>query len=145
MFEMTPMERTYRNLFSRNPFADFEKDFWGNHTMPAISDFQTDIQDQGDSFLLEADLPGFDKKDIQVDVKDHRLTIKAERHSSSDNKDENGNYLRRERTYGSFTRSFDIDSIQEDQISASYTDGVLRLTLPKKQETVPASHQIEIQ
>lgn len=143
MFEMTPLERTYRNLFSRNPFADFEKEFWGNQ-MPAISDFQTDIQDQGDSFLLEADLPGFDKKDIQVDVSNHRLTIKAERHSSNEDKDDKGNYLRRERTYGSFTRSFDIDSIQEDQISASYTDGVLRLTLPKKQETVPASHQIEI-
>ena len=136
MFEMTPFEKSYRSLFSRNPFADLEKNFFGN--LNSIGEFQTDIQDQGDSFLLEADLPGFDKKDIQVDVHHHRLTIKATRRSQQEQQNEKGGY-------GSFSRSFDIDAIQEDQISASYADGVLRLTLPKKQEALPASHQIEIQ
>ncbi len=143
MFEMTPFEKSYRSLFSRSPFAELEKNFFGN--LNGAYEFQTDIQDQGDSFLLEADLPGFDKKDTHVDVHHHRLTIKATRHSQQEQQDEKGNYLRRERTYGSFTRSFDIDAIQEDQISASYADGVLRLTLPKKKEALPASHQIEIQ
>ena len=142
MFEMTPFERTYRNLFSQNPFADFEKAFFNNS--PALTDFKTDIQDTGDAFLLEADLPGFDKKDISIDVHDHRLTIKAERHSNHEDKDKQGHYLRCERSYGSFTRSFDIDAIQEDKITASYTDGVLKLTLPKKKEVLPASHQITI-
>ena len=87
--------------------------------------------------MLEADLPGFDKKDIAIDVHDHRLTIKAERHSNHEDKDKQGHYLRCERSYGSFTRSFDIDAIQEDKITASYTDGVLKLTLPKKQEVLP--------
>lgn len=141
MFEMTPLERSYRNLFAQNPFNALEKEFF---QMPAFTGFQTDVQDQGDSFLLEADLPGFDKNDIHIEVNDHRLTIKAERHSSQDHQAPNKSYLRQERTYGSFTRSFDIDSIQEDKISASYTDGVLRLVLPKKQEVLPASHQIEI-
>lgn len=144
MFEMTPFERTYHNLFSRNPFADFEKEFF-QHNMQTLTDFQTDVQDQGDAFLLEADLPGFDKKDIQIEVHNHRLTIKAQRHQSHDDKDAKGNYLRRERSYGSFTRSFDIDAIEEDLISASYNDGVLKLTLPKKKETASASHQIDIQ
>lgn len=143
MFEMTPFEKSYRSLFSRNPFADFEKSFFGN--MASIRDFQTDIQDQGDSFLLEADLPGFDKNDIHIDVQNHLLTIRAERRGQQDEKDDKGNYLRRERTYGSFTRSFDIDAIEENEITAAYNDGVLRLTLPKKQEPTPASHQIEIQ
>lgn len=143
MFEMTPFEKSYRSLFSHNPFADFEKSFFGN--MASIRDFQTDIQDQGDSFLLEADLPGFDKNDIHIDVQNHRLTIRAERRGQQDEKDDKGNYLRRERTYGSFTRSFDIDAIEENEITAAYNDGVLRLTLPKKQEPAPASHQIEIQ
>ena len=88
--------------------------------------------------------PALIKKDIAIDVHDHRLTIKAERHSNHEDKDKQGHYLRCERSYGSFTRSFDIDAIQEDKITASYTDGVLKLTLPKKQEVLPASHQITI-
>ena len=144
MFEMTPFERSYRNLFARNPFADLEKEFFSN-SASKLADFQTDVQDLGDSYLLEADLPGFDKKDIKIDINDHRLTIHAERHANAEHKDEKTGYIRQERTFGSFSRSFDINEIDESAISAAYVDGVLKLTLPKLQKPLPASHQIEIQ
>ena len=144
MFEMTPFERTYRNVFGRNPFADLDKDFFGNQ-MSTITDFQTDVQDTGDAFLLEADLPGFDKKDISIDIHDHRLTIKAVRHLKVEEKDKKKNYIRQERSYGSFTRTFEIDGIDENKITAAYTDGVLKLTLPKLIEQKPISQKITIE
>jgi HSP20 family protein len=104
-----------------------------------LADFRTDIRDEGDSYLLEADLPGFDKKDIRLDLNGDILTIHAERHT------EEKNYLRCERSYGSYSRSFDISQVDAEGIKAKYKDGVLRLTLPKKQETLPASRQLEIE
>ena len=85
------------------------------------------------------------KKDIKIDINDHRLTIHAERHANAEHKDEKTGYIRQERTFGSFSRSFDINEIDESAISAAYVDGVLKLTLPKLQKPLPASHQIEIQ
>ncbi len=125
---MNEMERA----FFTEPFGSFLAD-------GRLADFRTDIRDEGDSYLLEADLPGFDKKDIRLDVKGDTLTIHAERRS------EEKNYLRCERTYGSYSRSFDISQVEADGIKAKYKDGVLRLTLPKKQEVLPASRQVEIE
>ena len=84
-------------------------------------------------------------QDIKIDINDHRLTIHAERHANAEHKDEKTGYIRQERTFGSFSRSFDINEIDESAISAAYVDGVLKLTLPKLQKPLPASHQIEIQ
>ncbi len=141
MFGMVPFDQHDVDLF--NSFDSFARDFFhhNNTEMPA---FRTDIRDNGDSYLLEAELPGFDKSDITLDVKDNVLTIKASRNESKDEKDEKGNYLRRERRYGSFTRSFDVTGIDENNISAAYINGVLKLTLPKEQPVVPATRRIEI-
>lgn len=144
MFEMTPFEKTYRNVFGRNPFAELEKELF-NNSVSKLADFQTDVQDLGDSYLLEADLPGFDKKDIKIEINDHRLTIKAERRQNTEHKDDKTGYVRQERTFGSFSRSFDINQIDEGAISAAYENGVLKLTLPKLKEAVPEQKMIEIQ
>lgn len=134
MFELTPYERRHqRALF--NPFRDmdnFEKSFWGDM---AVADFKTDIKDNGKEYVLEADLPGFKKEDIHVDIEDGYLTISAERNSESEKKDDKGNFVRRERSYGSFSRSFDVSSVKTDAITGEYKDGVLTLTMPKKEET----------
>ena len=127
MFELTPYERRHqRALF--NPFRDmdnFEKSFWGDM---AAADFKTDIKDTGKEYVLEADLPGFKKEDIHVDIEDGYLTISAERNSESEKKDDKGNFVRRERSYGSFSRSFDVSSVKTDDITGEYKDGVLTLT-----------------
>lgn len=136
MFEIIPYA-TRRNLM--NPWEFFDKDFWNN----GVGEIRTDITDNGDSFSLEADLPGFNKDDIKVDLEDDRLTIKAERHSEKEEKKDG--CIRRERSFGTFTRSFDVSGIDTANISAAYTDGVLTLTLPKRPELVPENRTIAIQ
>ncbi|MCD8145899.1 MAG: Hsp20/alpha crystallin family protein [Clostridiales bacterium] len=126
------------------PFHDVDQmnnNFFGKNQLRA---FHTDIQDKGDSYTLEAELPGFAKEDIQIDINNDRLTIQAVHKAENDQKDDKGNYLRRERYYGSYSRSFDISDIESSQISAAYEDGVLKLTLPKRAVTVPTSRRLEI-
>ena len=143
MFELTPYERRHqRALF--NPFRDmenFEKNFWGDM---AATDFKTDIKDNGKEYVLEAELPGFKKEDIHVDIEDGYMTISAERSNETEKKDDKGNFVRRERSYGSFSRSFDVSSVKTEDITGEYKDGVLTLTMPKKEENVPTSRRIEI-
>lgn len=142
MFGITPYS-TYRGGY--NPFRELEKlerQLFPENT--GLSTFKTDIKDNGDSYLLEAELPGFKKDQIHVDVADGTLTISAERQEEKEEKDKAGKLIHSERFYGSFERSFDLSAVNEEGITAEYTDGVLRLTLPKKTKTPPASRRLEI-
>lgn len=136
MFELTPYS-TRRSVM--DPF-NFFNDFFGTNNAPM--ELRTDISDKGDAFVLEADLPGFKKDDIKIDLENDRLTIKAERHS--EHEDNRNGYVRRERHFGSFERSFDVSGIDTSGIRANYTDGVLTLTLPKRPELVPDNRSIAI-
>ncbi len=142
MFGMIPFDHNDMDLY--HSFDNFARDFFRNSNadLPA---FRTDIQDLGESYLLEADLPGFNKEDINLDLKDNVLTISAAHQEHKEEKDEKGSYLRRERRYGSFQRSFDVSGIDESNISAAYENGVLKLTLPKEQPVTPPTRRIEIQ
>ena len=137
MFELTPYS-TRRSMM--DPF-NFFSDFFGTNNAPM--ELRTDITDKGDSFVLEADLPGFKKDDIKIDLENDRLTIKAERHS--EHEDNKNGCIRRERSFGSFERSFDVSGIDTSGIKANYTDGVLTLTLPKRPELVPDNRSIVIE
>ena len=141
MFGMIPFDRSDNNIFDL--FDNFEKQFF-NNTNASLPAFRTDIRDAGDKFILEAELPGFNKEDIKLDVKDGILTITAEHKEQNDQKDEKGSYIRRERRYGSFTRSFDITGIDEGSITASYQNGILELNLPKAVPVVPETRRIAI-
>lgn len=143
MFDMMPFDR--RNHFSMyNPFRDldnWERSFFDNMS----SGFNTDIKDKGDHFELEADLPGMKKEDIAVDIEGDCLTISAQRNSETEKKDDKSNYLRRERSYGSYSRSFDISNVKSEEITGSYENGVLKLVLPKRNpETTPTSRRLDI-
>jgi len=142
MFELIPFERTMRNLNSFYPFRQMEemqRSFFSNS---ASSLFRTDVSDLGDAYRLDAELPGFSKDDINISIEDERMTISVER--KQDNSEDKPNYLRRERFYGSYSRSFDLSGIDADKISASYADGVLSLNLPKQAPAIPASRRLEI-
>ena len=143
MFDIMPFEKNNnRTVF--NPFKELnelEKAFFGNNS---IAEFKTDIRDTGSAYELEADLPGFKKEDIHIDLEGDYLTISATRNASKEEKDEKGNYVRRERCYGSFTRSFDISGIKADEITAEYSDGVLKLNMPKREEIKPTSRRLEL-
>ena len=102
---------------------------------------KVDIFDDGENFVLSADLPGVSKDNLDIDVKDNRLTIKGEK--KLENKTEKEGYLRVERSYGVFERTFFLDeNIDRENIKAEHKDGVLRLTLPRKQDE--ASKKIEV-
>ena len=137
MFELTPYS-TRRSMM--DPF-NFFSDFFGTNNAPM--ELRTDITDKGDSFVLEADLPGFKKDDIKIDLENDRLTIKAERRNEHEEKDKS--YVRCERSYGSYARSFDISGIKAEGIKASYNDGVLSLTMPKKDVEVSGSRRLAIE
>lgn len=128
-----------------NPFQELENmtnSFFGRG--PKFP-FDLDVKDLGDAFQLEADLPGMKKEDLHVDLDGDYLTISAQRREEHDEKDESGNYIRRERSYGSFRRTFDVSSVDTEQISASYRDGVLSLRLPKKESSQSTLRHLEIQ
>lgn len=144
MFNMTPYARKHQ-MENYNPFRDFEemeRNFWGDNALAA---FKTDIKDNGTAYELAADLPGFKKEDIKLDIEDNTLTISAERHSEYEEKDKQGQYVKCERSYGSYSRSFDVSQIKQDEIKANYTDGVLKLTLPKQEEARPSARRLAIE
>ena len=92
-----------RNLSSFDPFRELdelERAFFGSPAENKGAQFSTDIRDNGDEYVLEADLPGVKKEDIQLDLSDNILTITAERHSEYEQKDKKGNYVRCERSFG---------------------------------------------
>ena len=143
MFELIPFDRHIRSAASFDPFRMLdEMDRRLMNAVPAATAFRTDVLDTGDAFTLECGLPGFKTEDIKLDVENDCLTISAER--KAETKDEKENYVKRERIYGSFTRCFDVSGINVDAIEASYTDGMLNVTLPKKAAEVPASRRLEI-
>ena len=133
----------YRRVSAYNPFRDFEemsRSFWDNNN---VSAFRTDITEKDGKYILEADLPGFKKEDISVDIDKDCLTITAE-HKSEEKEENADSYIRRERYYGSYTRSFNVKGIDTEAITAAYNDGVLTLTMPKKEPEVPAARRLEI-
>jgi len=143
MFELIPFANS-RGMDLYRPFRDLENLERSLFSGSAMGSFQTDIKDSGDAYVLEADLPGVKKEDIHIDIDGDRLSISAQRSSGSDEKDSSGNYIRCERSYGSFTRSFDISGVRSEDISAAFDNGVLTLTMPKQVQTVPASRRLEI-
>lgn len=138
MFGMIPFTHEENSLW--NEWHNMEKNLFGGLEGGS---FRCDIKEEGDHYQLDAELPGFQKEDISVDVHDDCLTITA-RHNS-EKEDKKDNYLRRERRFGSFTRSFDVSGIDKDKITGSYKDGILTLCLPKVAETAPQKRTIQIE
>lgn len=109
-----------------------------SYMMPTSSAMKTDVRETENGYELDIDLPGCKKEDVKAELKDGYMTISAERQMSDDTKDENGKYLRRERYYGSCSRSFYVgEEVTEEDIRAKFEDGILKLTVPKK-EAKPA-------
>ncbi len=97
---------------------------------------RVDIYDDKDNIVIKAEMPGVDKKDIKVDVKDRVLTLSGER--SADKEVKEDSYYRRERTFGRFERSFTLPGeIDPEKIAAEYKDGVLKIVVPKPEEQKP--------
>ena len=142
------------SIFNTNLFDDFfdfpfyddtkaEKKLYGHH---AANLMKTDIQEHDDGYTLEMDLPGFKKDEIKVELNNGYMTISAAKGLDEDEKDKkSGKYIRRERYYGAYTRSFNVSEIDVEGIKAAYENGVLTLTMPKKAPVKPESKHLEIE
>lgn len=123
----------------------FRDDFFNHRDKMNLQLMKTDIQETEKEYLLEVDLPGYKKEDIKIDVSEGYLTINA-KVNKEDNEEEK-NYVRRERFTGEVTRSFYVgEDIKEDEIKASFKDGILTLNVPKvnPEEKLPEKKYIEI-
>lgn len=142
MFEIMPYG--HRRVVTYNPFRELEemsRSFWNDSNMGA---FRTDITEKDGVYTLTAELPGFKKEDISIDIDKDCLTISAERTVENDEEGNEPNFVRRERFYGSYSRSFSVKGIDTEAITAAYTDGVLSLTMPSKTPITPPSRRLEI-
>ncbi|MCL1823895.1 MAG: Hsp20/alpha crystallin family protein [Oscillospiraceae bacterium] len=139
MFRITPY-RTSALDFT-DIFRDFEKEFFGSAPQNTC---RTDIREENGVYFLDAEMPGFDKEDIKIDIEDGLMTLSAEHKSENEEKAGEGSYIRRERRFGSFKRSFNIENVEAEKIEAAYKNGVLTVTMPKKGEQETKARRLEI-
>ena len=131
------------SIFGENLFDDdwmdfpFDRDFWGRRNplygKNANKIMKTDIREHDGGYELDVDLPGFKKDEINVELENGYLTISAAKGLDKDEQDKKGKYIRRERYAGAMQRSFYVgDEVTQEDIKAKFEDGILRLSIPKK-------------
>ncbi len=99
-----------------------------------VPGMNVDVQEFDDRFIMDIELPGYAKEDIQADLKDGYLNVSANRTDKKEEKDEEGRYIRRERYCGQCQRSFFVgENITQEDIKANFRDGILKLVIPKKE------------
>lgn len=148
MFDMIPFKRN--NSIKRGDdifdtfFNNFLNDnmFYPSNVSTFGNGFKVDLKEDENNYIIAADLPGINKENIDINFENNYLTISAKR--QNDIEDKTGNYVRRERRYGEFKRSFYIDNVDENTIDASFKDGELKVTLPKKEKVKATQRKIDI-
>lgn len=118
------------NLIPRKFYLD---DIFDDFVASGNNNMKCDIYEMNGDYHIEMDVPGFDKKDIMIESKNGYLTITASKESKDE--EETKNYIRRERSYGKFERSFYLGDLDDQNIEAEFKDGILKITVPKKEET----------
>ncbi len=130
----TLFNQSFRGLNRGGAEEDWAQGAWS----PAV-----DIYEKDGTIVLKAELPGIDTKDVDVSVENNILTLRGERRFDQEVQKEN--YQRVERSYGAFTRSFTLPTVVDtEKIKAEFKDGVLRMTLPKKEEAKPKQISINV-
>lgn len=122
-----------RNNFGFDLFDEMFKDPFFSRRENQNAVMKTDIREKDGDYLMDIDLPGFSKDDISAELHDGYMTVTAKKEESNDEKDDNGNYIHRERYSGSCSRRFYVGDISEADIKASFKDGTLHLEIPKEE------------
>ena len=145
------------SIFGENLFDDFFMDpfndplfnssrnaLYGKHSKNMM---KTDVRETEGSYELDIDLPGFKKDEINAEIRDGYLTVSAAKGLDKDESDKDGRYIRRERYAGQCSRSFYVgEGVTEQDISAKFEDGILRLSIPKKEQPqLPQTRRIAIE
>ena len=120
------------SIFGRTAMDHFSDNALSGYQTSGL--MKTDIKETDTAYELAIDLPGVKKEDVKAELKDGYLNIGVSSSKSNDEKDEKGNYIRRERYTGSYSRSFYVgDGVTQDEVKAKFDNGVLKLTVPKKE------------
>lgn len=138
------------NLIPRPSMFDIDDlfDFWsparGRESALGAFTPRVDIKDKKDHYEITAELPGVDKDDLEVTLENGVLTIQAETHKE-EKEEKEGKVIRQERRYGKYMRSFQVgDAVKQDDIKASFKDGVLHLRAPKVEPVTPEARRIKV-
>ena len=132
------------SIFGENLFDDdwmnfpFDRDFWGTRNAlygkHAKNMMKTDVRETDTSYEVDIDLPGFKKDEISAQLENGYLTVSASKGLDKDEKNKEGKYIRQERYAGAMSRSFYVgDEVKQEDVKAKYEDGILKLTIPKKE------------
>lgn len=136
--DLMAMQEKMNKLFDETFSRGRQKDVLSEEWLPAV-----DIMEKGEGIILTMELPGINQKAIDITVEGNVLTIKGERPLEEGIKKEG--YLSLERAYGRFSRSFSLpNAVDQGKVKASHKDGILRLVLPKKEETKPKQIKVEV-
>jgi len=144
----------FNRFFGEDMFDDFFNGFvnpgrkFTRVALPSANAMRTDVKEKEGGYELNVELPGYKKEDVQLELKDGYLTISAETKSREDEKDQDGKYIRRERYYGSCSRSFYVgEELDQEDIRARFEDGILKVDVPKKEAKpeVEERHYIPIE
>ena len=142
------------SIFGENLFDTFFDDFARpaknvvRYNTPSTNVMRTDVKESDTGYEIDIDLPGYKKEDVNAELKDGYLTISAKTNTKNDQKEENGKYIRRERYYGSCSRSFFVgENLEQSDIKAKFEDGILKIAVPKKdpKPAVEEKHFITIE
>ena len=135
----------------RDDFDLFDDVFDNGFDVPMFNQepvLKTDVVEKDGKYIMKTDLPGFAKNDVKVTLENGTLSIHAARHENKDEKDRKGKVLRRERRYGSYSRSFYVgNQVKDSDVKANYNNGVLTIELPAKEdkEEIPEKKYIAIE
>jgi len=135
------------NLLPNNNFFDLSPSrFFENFTRPIFPNFpNTDIKETSSEYILDIDLPGIEKENINLDYQGETLYVEAKQSDENNKTDQEGNIIRQERNTAYINRTYTLPNVDEDNINAKYTNGVLHLNLKKNEQHVKSTKRIEIE
>ncbi|AOM84452.1 Hsp20/alpha crystallin family protein [Salisediminibacterium beveridgei] len=135
-----PDNSMFPSLFDRDTFSElFNGNLLNDSGLPRV-----DVEDKGDHYRIEADLPGFKKEDVVVEYDQGYLTIHGQHETTRETEEKDRNFVRKERSSGSFQRSFHVGDIDENDIKGSFEDGVLTITVPKSDDQPKTAKRISL-
>ena len=123
------MDLIPRRFFMNDLFDDFAAPM-----LPKESHMKCDIYEKDGKYHIEMDVPGYNKEDIKIEAQKDSLVITAEKNEEKNEEDKKKRYIHRERRYGKYQRSFYLEDLDSENIDASFNNGVLKITIPKKEE-----------
>ena len=146
-FDLVSRRDEDRFLKDFDPFFDdfFDAPIFDRRELRKLNNMmKTDVKERDNEYVIDVELPGIDKKDVNLDLRDGYLVINAHREHNVNEDNKKENFIRRERSYGSFSRSFYVGDIKEKDIDAKLENGILQIIVPKSHESLDSSSRIEI-